>query len=157
MEGYDAKKFKYFEMVKEPEFNELSRAEQEKVIGCDRQTLWRWSKEVDWNQVREEAKKKYSQDAPKVFEAIVKKAVKGDGKSQELYLEYFLGWSPKQNLEVTRGDRALDSKGTFELMKELFQGLSPEQKAELLKEGGAGAIEANVERLEGGGEGGPNV
>lgn len=96
MEAYDSKKIKYFEMVKEPEFNELKREEQEKVVGVDRQTLWRWSKEVNWDKVREDTRKRYSQEAPKVFSSIVKRALKGDGKAQELYLEYFLGWSPKQ-------------------------------------------------------------
>lgn len=96
MDSMEAKKLKYFELVKEPEFNEMIRTEQEKVIGVDRQTLWRWSKEVNWDKVREDTRKRYSQEAPKVFGSIVKRALKGDGKAQELYLEYFLGWSPKQ-------------------------------------------------------------
>ncbi len=127
---------RYLELVHEPEFNELTRPEQEKLIGVDRQTLWRWSKQVDWDRVRETMKSRYAQEAPKIFGSIVKKATKGDGKAQELYLQYFLGWSLKQNLEISRGaDKELTQEQLFQALKDALPHLSPEQRAQLVGTG----------------------
>lgn len=135
MNSIDPKKIKYMELVYDPDFNEMTRVEQEKVIGVDRQTLWRWSKEVDWEAVREETKKLFSQDAPRVFHSIVKKAIKGEAKSQELFLSYFLNWSPKQSLELSRGlDKELTPEQTLQAAKDLLKLLPEAQRVELLKE-----------------------
>jgi len=100
-----------------------------------------------------------------VDDGLHRKARGGDAVAAKLWYEIH-GWSPKQNLEITKGrDKELDGKANFDLLRELVKGLSPAEKAELMGSVPQGAIESKPEafgsivggcggELKGGGGGG---
>jgi len=152
---------RFIELLMFPEFHVMSGVERAEALGVSEQTIGRWWRQVPDDYMDEALKTARARHARQSFEvdsALMRECKGGNVKAMDLYYRRIEGWVPKQDMELSRGrDKELDSQANFELLKALVAGLSPEQKAELLKEGGAGAIEANVERLEGGGEGGPNV
>ena len=140
-----------------PEFRELNYVEQGKALGVSAQTVCNWRGEIGserWQQILDMTRKEAAGPTLEVDDALLRAAKGGDVAACKLWYEIH-GWSPKQNLEVSRGpDVELSPDAVFGVVKEAMKLLSVEQKAELLGQGGIPPVAGNVERLEGGGEGG---
>lgn len=143
----------FLEMLMFPEFHVMTRDEQGAAVGIDGLTVGRWIAQVPDEYLAEALKVSRERHAKQSFEvdaSLMRECKAGNVKAMDLYYRRIEGWVPKQDMELSRGrDKELDGKANFELLKALVQGLSPEQKRELLGGGVEGAIEANVERLDG--------
>lgn len=154
---------RFLDLLLLPEFHVMNGQEKADAVGVSLPTLQKWMIQVPDEYLAEALKKMRERSAKQslaVDAALYREAVRdeGDAKHKELFYRRVEGWNPAQNVELTRGrDKELDSKANVQLLKELFAGLSKEEKLEVLGEGGIPPVPGNVERLEGGGEGGANV
>jgi hypothetical protein len=148
----------FIEYLMYPQFHLMSFADRGDVLGVNESTVRKWWKECPDDYMAEALKvmrEKSARDSLEVDAALKREATVegGDAKHKELYYRRIEGWVPKQDMELTRGrDKELDGKANFDLLRELVKGLSPEERRQLIGEVPQGAIEANVERLEGGGD-----
>jgi hypothetical protein len=151
-------KRRFLDLLRYPEFHEMVNQERADAIGVSFQTLQKWMIQVPDEYLGDALRVSRERSAKRSLEvdaALMTECRKGNVKAMDLYYRRIEGWVPKQDMELTRGrDKELDGKANFELLKQLFNGLSPAEKTELVGEGGGGAIEGNVERLEGGVSGG---
>lgn len=143
-----------------PDFHLMDNDEKAAAVGVSTHTLAKWMIQCPDEYLAEALKimrEKNARHSMRVDAALIREATVdgGDAKHKELYYRRQENWNPAQNLELSRGrDKELDSKANFELLKALVAGLSAEEKAELLGQGGIPPVDGNVERLEGPGEGG---
>lgn len=154
----------FLDLLLTPEFHEMKGIERAEAVGVSLPTLQKWMIQVPDEYLAEALKVQREKSARRSLEvdaALYREATRdeGDAKHKELYYRRIEGWVPKQDMELSRGrDKELDGKANFDLLKELFKGLSPEEKRSLIGEVPQGAIELNSgaidEALEGGGGGG---
>jgi len=101
-EEIEAKKKRFFEMLKDYDFICLSREKQSEMVGVDRVTLWKWQKEIpakEWEKIRDDGRRRYAEYAPQIDAALIKKCLKGSEKAMEIFYQKYEGWSPKHTTE----------------------------------------------------------
>ena len=147
------------EKIFQPEFREMSFTDQGKELGVSGQTISNWRKAVKperWQQILDMTRKDAALPTLEVDDALLRTAKSGDVPAMKLWYEIH-GWSPKQNVEVTRGqDKELDPGMVFEVVKEALKNLTPEQKAEVTRMAQETAVLEAKSDSEGV-EGGPHV
>ena len=128
----------FLEVLMTPEWHLMSVQEQADSLGVDQATIRRWYNQVPDAYLADALKhmrEHSARSAIKVDAALITEATApgGDAKHKELFYRRVENWNPAQSLELSRGrDKELDSKANFELLKEIFKGLSPQEKAELV-------------------------
>ncbi len=139
----------------QPEFRELSFTAQGKELGVSAVTISNWRKEIGanrWQEILDMTRKEAALPTLEVDDALLRAAKGGDVAACKLWYEIH-GWSPKQNLEVSRGpDVELSPEAVFGVVKDAMKLLTPEQKAELLGQGGSQAVLEAPVVVEGGSE-----
>lgn len=71
-----------------------------KALGLNRKTLDKYDKEIDWDWIRDERRKRFAAAITEVDSALLNKAVKGNVPAIELAYKRFDGYVPKEALEV---------------------------------------------------------
>ena len=85
----------YFQMLINPETFGYSRKQFAETLQVNGETITIWNREkVDWEWVRDERRKGYSQVTPKIDDALIKEAQDGDIKAIALYYERYDGYVP---------------------------------------------------------------
>ena len=158
---------RYKELIYRPDFREKTQAEQARELDVTPMSISNWRREIHptrWQQILDMTRTQSAEPTLEVDDALLRSAKGGDVAAMKLWYEIH-GWSPKQNLEVTRGkDVELSGEAIALAVRDAFGLLPNEQKRALLEElGGVKAVEgggvvggkeAIVDVLEGGVGGG---
>jgi hypothetical protein len=130
----DEKRARYWSLLDDPAFHNLTTLEQERVLGVTRVVMYKWRKEIDWDRQVEKYRRVIGQEAPKVFNKILEQALAGSEASQELYLKYFLNWSPRNINQIETGrDSEFDTKTNKEVVRMALEKLPESERKDLIK------------------------
>lgn len=155
-EGKEARR-RYLALLEFPEWGLMTQTEQAEALGVTQGAISQWKAGVPvsvWDSALKISRERHAKGSLEVDSSLMRQCKEGNVKAMDLYYRRIEGWVPKQDMELTRGrDKELDGKANFDLLRELVKGLSPAERRELIGEVPQGAIEANVERIEGGGGG----
>lgn len=131
-ERREAAKQEYVELLLHPGWMSEPKVKLAAALGVSRKTLDRYDKELDWEWIREERRKRYAGEIVQIDASLLRKAKSGDVPAVKLAYERFDGYVPAQAL-------TLQDKTDAELL-EIADKLKAErekgQKAEKGEKGG---------------------
>ncbi len=129
----------YIEGLISGEFDNKTRDQVAQQVGVTRQTLWAWDKKLNWDEVKEERRKRYSRHTVEIDAALAKKAKAGDVRAAEIYYQRFDGWIPARG-SVNLNDVPDDElrKRVVELREQINSQLAARGRVEPLGDGQAG-------------------
>ena len=123
----------WYKLMGDPEFRTLSRVDKAKRLDVDEKTLLSWERlasQDDWAIWEASCETIIAQRSPEIYKAITDKAIKGDVKAQELWMQKFKNWSSKQISEVTTINKEDMRKSDEELIKQVKEDLKKEMTKE---------------------------
>lgn len=115
----------YLQILLEPEHFDLKKDDIAKLLGVTTRTLYNWDKELDWDWIKDERRKKYSSRIAAVDLAMFKKAKTGDTRAAELVYKRFDQW-----IDTTKvlGDETKTDDELRDMAKAIGEQLSSESK-----------------------------
>lgn len=130
------KREEYRERIFRPEFRNKSNAAQGRELGVGGNLITKWRSEISasrWREILEMTREQAAEPTLEVDDALFAAARSGDVGAMRLWYEIH-GWSPKQNLEITRGrDEDLTAEETVQAIKDAFLSIPEGQRASLLE------------------------
>lgn len=130
----DQIKRRWKERLFQPDFRDLSYADQGKELGVSGMTIGNWRREIHparWQEILDMTRKESAGPTLEIDDALRRQALGGDVAAIKLWYEIH-GWSPKQNLEISRRDPELDEKGTMDLVRDVIKSIPVEKRLEFL-------------------------
>lgn len=103
-ERKEAAKQEYVELLLHPGWMAEPKKNLAAALGVSRKTLDRYDKELDWDWIREERRKRYASEIVQIDASLLRKAKTGDVPAVKLAYERFDGYVPAQ--AVTLQDKS---------------------------------------------------
>lgn len=82
------------ELLSDPFTSEMTQEDMAKELGVSRGTVGYWRKQVDWDAIKTERRKKYSSKIVEVDDAMFREAKNGDVNAAKVLYERFDNWVP---------------------------------------------------------------
>lgn len=137
----------FLDAIMEPGYHACrSFEEKADIVGVSAPSVKKWEQLVPeevWEKALENRRKNVAKDCLEVDEALKSDAKEkgADAKTRELFYRIFMGYTPQQAFELSRGkDKALEGLSAVDLLKEAIRGLPEEDRRKLLEEAGGGGV-----------------
>lgn len=132
---------RFLDLLKFPEFHEMKLQEKADATGVSISTISKWMVQVPDSYLAEALKVSRERSASRSLEvdaSLMRQCREGNVKAMDLYYRRIEGWAPKTGMELTRGvDPEMAEKDDKALLVALMQGLSEEERAEVVKRAGS--------------------